>query len=123
MAGVEVVDALEDILRKEGVYDEIKQTLFLAVNSTMKKQKPILKNAKVKEFGSTTDGETLSSSIFTYLWLLFLTSRILFCLPLLLKYREILVAADSRFVRKIKFETFSGDVFFRKWICKYNNLY
>lgn len=67
MPEVAVIDAMEDILRDAGVYDEIKQTLFLAVNSAMKKQKPILKNAKVKEFGSTTDGE----NICVYAWLIF----------------------------------------------------
>ena len=57
MPEVAVIDAMEDILRDAGVYDEIKQTLFLAVN----------KNAKVKEFGSTTDGE----NICVYAWLIF----------------------------------------------------
>lgn len=59
MATVEVIDAMEDILRQEGVYDDIKKTLFLAVDSVMKKKKPVLMNTKIKEFGATTDGRTV----------------------------------------------------------------
>jgi hypothetical protein len=53
----EVIDAMEDILRQQGVFDEIKKTLFLSVASVVKKQMPIQTNTKVKEFATTIDGE------------------------------------------------------------------
>ena len=53
----EVLDAMEDILRQQGVFDEMKKTLYLSVASVVKKQLPIQTNSKAKEFGATTDGE------------------------------------------------------------------
>jgi len=52
-----VLDAVEDILREEGVLDELKKSLFLSVSSVVKKQKPIQKCSQAKEFASTTDGK------------------------------------------------------------------
>lgn len=52
-----MLDAVEDILREEGVLDELKKSLFLSVSSVVKKQKPIQKCSQAKEFASTTEGK------------------------------------------------------------------
>ena len=59
MASDAVLDAVEDILKQEGVFDEIKKTLFLSVSSVIKKQKPIQKCSKAKDFAATADGQYL----------------------------------------------------------------
>ena len=56
MATEEVIDAVEEILREEGVLDEIKKNLFLAVSSVVKKQKPVVVKTKAKEFVNTING-------------------------------------------------------------------
>ena len=58
MASPEVLDAMEDILREEGVFDDIKKQLFLAVSAAMKKQKPVVTNSEVKDFRATLDGKS-----------------------------------------------------------------
>lgn len=57
MVNDSVIDAVEEILRQEGVFDEIKKTLFLSVSNVVKKQKPIEINTKAKTFSESADGE------------------------------------------------------------------
>jgi hypothetical protein len=66
MASEEVLDAVEDILRQEGVLDEIKKSLFLSVSRVVKKQKPIETVSKVKDFASTLDGIVVVCEVMVY---------------------------------------------------------
>lgn len=57
MTSVEVVDAVESILRDQGVLDEIKKSLFLAVSRTVKKEKAPEVKPLAKRFEESTNGK------------------------------------------------------------------